>query len=229
MQYILDAHKVEAHQVHPDPFDANEPFPDQIRKVGYVPHLDDLQPGDLILTAGQTKFDGVARGISFIQGQGGYLPEHAQWTHAAVYAGNLFLICQATRKGVGLGNLLDSLPNSKLRVRRGVAEGRYIDREMGWKIALFSMARLTQAYDFSHAAETGKLAAGKGFSGYRAESPKDLNRADEAICSELFQDAYWRATGVRLQHRLSLEVTPAFMSATPLLKDVECRCRKLSC
>ncbi len=228
MQYILDLKNVEAHQVHPDPMVPEMPLPAKILEAGYVPHLEDLQPGDLILTAPYSKFGVTARGISYVQGVGGYLPEHARWSHAAVYAGEMFLTCEATREGVKLGNLLHALAGSMVRVRRGVTDGEFIERELGWRTALYSVARLNQPYDYSHALQLGRLAICTGFTEYQAKAPKESRQSEETICTELFQDAYWRATGVMVQNRLSLESTPAFLSSTPLLKDVRCRWRKLS-
>lgn len=228
MQYVLDLQHVEAHQLHPEPLVPDMPLPPGILKAGYVPHLGDLQPGDLILTAPRSQFGSIARGISYVQGQGGYLPEHARWSHAAVYAGDMFLLCEATREGVKLGNLLHALCGSMVRIRRGVADGEFIQREVGWRTALYSVARLNQPYDYSHALQLGRLAMRTGFTEYKPKPMKERREPEETICSELFQDAYWRATGVMVQNRLSLESSPALLSATPLLKDVPCRWRKLS-
>ena len=227
MQYILDLQNVEAHQLHPEPLTPEGPLPPKIIEAGHILHLEDLQPGDLILTAPYSKFGATARGISYVQGHGGYLPEHARWTHAAVYAGEMFLTCEATREGVKLGNLLHALSGSLVRIRRGVAGGEFIERELGWRTALYSVARLNQPYDYSHALQLGRLAMRTGFTEYQTKPPKERTESEESICTELFQDAYWRATGILVQNRLSLESTPAFLSATPLLKDVHCRWRKL--
>ncbi len=194
-----------------------------------MPHPDDLQPGDLILTAPESRFDLVARGISYIQGVGGYTPEHARWSHAAVYAGEMFLTCEATRDGVRLGNLLHAFSGCLVRVRRGVLGEAYIEREAGWRTVLHSVAQLTRPYDYGHAMSLGHLAMRTGFTEYGLKGAQSSGRSDEVICSELFQDAYWRATGVLLQNRLSRETTPAFLSSTPLLRDVPCRWRRLPC
>ncbi|MBY0503415.1 MAG: hypothetical protein K2X03_05890 [Bryobacteraceae bacterium] len=227
MQYILDLKNVEEHQLHPDPLSPDLTLPPQILEAGYIPHLEDLQPGDLILTAPYSKFDALARGISYV-GPGGDSPEHARWNHAAVYAGELFLTCEATREGVKLGNLLHALSGSMVRIRRGVTDGEFIERELGWRTAFYSVARLNQPYDYSHPLQLGRLAMRTGFTEYRQKPPKPRGESEETISTELFQDAYWRATGILMQNRLSREATPAFLSATPLLKDVRCRWRKLS-
>jgi len=229
MQHILDIHHVEAHQVYPEPFRPDVPLPPSILEAGYIPHPGDLQPGDLILSAPLSKFDVAARGIAYIQGRDGYLPEHARWNHAAIYAGEMFLACEATREGVRLTNLLHAFSGAIVRIRRGVADGEFIQRELGLRTALFSVARLNQPYDYSQRLETGWSAMRTGVADYRAKAPKDCGRTEESICSEFFQDAYWRATGILLQNRLSQESTPALLSSTPLLKDVPCRWRKLSC
>jgi len=41
------------------------------------------------------------------------------------------------------------------------------------------------------------------------------------ICSELYSEAYGPVTGQILQNPKSGEITPAFLSSTTLLKDVE--------
>ena len=225
MQHILDIDKVEAHQVHPDPLPPNFPLPRKLQKAGYVPDIRDLQPGDLILSSRASRLDLVSRGTSLIQGWGGYFPEHARWTHAAVYLGELFMICEATRDGVRLGTLLDTAASSVFRVRRGQHGAAFIDRETGWRTALFSVAQITKNYDYSQIKELGQLAVTPGFAEYQQKPPKDGDEA--AICSVVFQDAYCRATGILLQNTMSREVTPAFLSATDLLKDVPCGWRKL--
>lgn len=225
MQHILDLENVEEHRVHPEPLANDLPLPERVREAGFLPDIDALQPGDLILYSARSKFNLVPAGISFVQGKGGYSWEHARWTHAAVYLGE-FQICEATREGVALNELTKAMVDCCLRVRRGHHRGQFIDRETGWRTALFAVMRLHQRYDTGHAAGIANLAR-KGFGQYRPEPPKGA--ADAVICSELFQDAYCRATNVQLQNPLSREVTPAFLSATPLLKDVECNWRKLSC
>ena len=135
------------------------------------------------------------------------------------------MICEATREGVRLGTLLDTAANSVFRVRRGHHGAAFIDRETGWRTALFSVAQITKNYDYSQIKELGELAVTSGFAEYQAKPPKAGDEA--AICTVVFQDAYRRATGVQLENSRSREVTPAFLSATELLKDVPCRWRKL--
>ena len=228
MQHVLDARNIEAREVHPDLFCSAHPVPPEIRKVGHVLDLDSLQPGDLILSSPHSKSNPLTRGISYVQGEGGYLPQDARWTHAAVYLGEWFLTCEATRAGVGVGNLLDCMLHSALRVRRGWHNDQYLDRENGWRTALFSATRLEDPYDLGHAGQLGKLAKAGGFARYQRKPPKDSGKPEATICSELFQDAYCRATGVLVQNCLSREVTPAFLSATAMLKDVPCCWRKLA-
>jgi hypothetical protein len=228
IDYVLDIRNIEPWQVSPDPIEPDMALPRGILEAGYVPDISVLQPGDLILSALLSKFELVPSGISFAQGTG-YSQRHSRWTHVAVYLGNQFLICEATRKGVKLGSLLHTVLDSVVRVRRGFNDGAFLDRESGWRTALFSVARLTEPYDYSHAGEIGRLAMMTGLSEYRRKSPKNPERPDSTICSELFQDAYCRATGRLVQNQLSREVTPALLSASDMLEDVPCRWRKLSC
>lgn len=225
MQQILDLEHVEERQVHPAPAQTDLPIPAAVRRAGYLVDVESLQPGDLILTSARSKFKLVPSGISFAHQLGGYAWDHARWTHAAVYVGD-FLVCEATGEGVRLGSVTQLTAEYNLRVRRGCHQGAMIDRETGWRIALYSLMRLNQRYD---SGLIGKLfgMAVKGYDEYRPQPPKQPT--ETVICSELFQDAYCRATHVQLQNPMSREVTPAFLSATPLLEDVPCRWRKLRC
>ncbi len=229
MQHVLDIRNVPPPQLHPDPYDAEAALPPHILKQGLVPHPDDLQPGDLILTAPDSKFVAGARGIHYLQGADGYAPAHARWSHAAVYTGGMFATCEATREGVRLGNLLHAFSGCLVRVRRGVRGDEFVEREVGWRMAAYSVAQINCPYDYDHALSLGRLAMRTGFTEYGFKRFPPSERPEEVICSELFQDAYWRATGVLLQNRLSRETTPAFLSSTPLLRDVCCRWRKLRC
>ena len=70
-------------------------LPLAVRELGHLPDLAQLLPGDLILFSPlEPTF--IQKQIQKAQTIGGYHPDNARWTHAAVYLGSQFDICEAS-------------------------------------------------------------------------------------------------------------------------------------
>ena len=152
--------------------------------------------------------------IQAAQNKGGYRAEDAQWTHAAVYLGTGFAICEATAlKGVRQGSLLDSLANHLVRVRRDYA----LDSDTRWRMALEAALQIGTRYGLVSGAKFGVRA----LKGLHRPQNKNTQSTSALNCSELFADAHRFATGRTLQwQHPGREVSPAFLSFVPELTDV---------
>lgn len=187
------------------------PIPSDLRKFGRFPDIATWQPGDLILVSA-IRPSGVSSAIISTQTQGGYHQDDARWHHAAVYTGGEAL-CEATRHGVMAGLLYPYVGAHRLRIRRDPS----ITREQGWEIAVAAMTRLNTPYGFGSILKL-KLQSLKGF--WRGRSAHGRN-AKICICSELYSDAYSWVTQKVLRNMAGDEVTPAFLSVSPALQDVQ--------
>ena len=188
-------------------------LPDKVRQLGHLPRVDRLLPGDLILISPLAP-TWTQKVIRKAQETGGYSPSDAQWTHAAVYLGTRFAICEATAlKGVRQGSLLDSLANHLVRVRRDYA----LDSDTRWRMALEAALQIGTRYGLVSGAKFGVRA----LKGLHRPQNKNTQSTSALNCSELFADAHRFATGRTLQwQHPGREVSPAFLSFVPELTDV---------
>jgi len=168
-------------------------------------------PGDLILVHALNPGLG-SRAIIQVQTSGGHHPDDAKWHHAAVYIG-AFQICEArVSGGVRLTYLYDYVGTHELRVRRDLA----LAPADQWKVVVSVLSKLQSSY--------GRMAAlrlwwqsTRGF-WHPVQSYGD---ARAIICSQLYADAYALVTGrLLMQGRIGLP-TPADLSLTSVLTDVQ--------
>lgn len=196
-------------------------LPSATRKFGKLIDTTALGPGDLLLSR-DLEPDRISALITKVQLEGGYHPDDARWTHAAMYVGDGATVVEATFDSVlGGGSVrLTSLDEysqglHSLRFRRS----KYIleDRH-GWRVCIRAMSRLGKPYDFVQAllmwfAVTFR---GQGFFG------DEIRRSTSAavICSTLYADSYNEATRRSLGETSGICV-PAWLSASDEFSDVQ--------
>jgi len=155
-----------------------------------------------------------------VQQKGGYHPDDAMWTHAAMYVGDGASIVEATfdnlREGgdVRLTNLDDYCTGKHvLKFRRS----RYVtDTQLGWKVCVRAFSRLKKPYSFAAAARMWFDVAIRGNGFYDQERP--VSKA--VICSTLYADSYNEATR-RLLGEVSGVCVPAWLSGSDEFEDVQ--------
>jgi hypothetical protein len=189
------------------------PIPKAVRSFGRFPNADQWLPGDLILlSAVQPRL--VSRQIIHAQEEGGFAPEHARWHHAAVYVGEL-RICEATLGGVKAVFLYPYIGSHRIRVRRPPG----LTPDERWKLVVNSLFHLGQGYSF----ETVLALAWQARKGFW-NGPKRLHNpltSRAVICSQLYADAYSITTLRALGNTSGQTPSPASLSHTPLLQDVD--------
>jgi hypothetical protein len=195
-----------------------EAIPPALRNFGYFPDLSNLWPGDLLLFS-SLKPSAGSKAIAWAQQHGGYCEEDARWHHAAVYVGAKIGICEANLHGVAAKAIYSYVGGHLLRARRDP----HISREQGWEVAAHSLVRLHTKYSKSMIL---KLAQ-KAFRGYWERVAQSEEASGSVICSKLYSDAYSAATGKALRNAISQEITPAFLSQTPLLSDIALKWLKI--
>lgn len=189
------------------------PIPPYIRNFGYFPNIDDWLPGDLLLVS-SVKPPWVSRQIIASQKRGGYVAEDARWHHAAIYLGEAN-VCEATGQGVHVAPLFGYVGDHLLRVRRDTN----LKIEDRFRLAMAALLRLGTRYS---AGDVVGLFA-RSFRGYWDGSPGAVSPlgARAVICSRLYSDAYSMVTNNFIASRPTLEVTPAALSETTKLHDVD--------
>lgn len=174
-------------------------------------------PGDLVLISPLAP-TWTQKVIQAAQNKGGYRAEDAQWTHAAVYLGTGFTICEATAlKGVRQGSLLDSLANHLANHLVPVRRDNALDSDTRWRMALEAALQIGTRYGLVSGAKFGVRA----LKGLHRPQKSNTQSTSALNCSELFADAHQFATGRTLQwQHPGREVSPAFLSFVPELTDV---------
>ena len=193
-------------------------IPKDVRKLQHLPDLDLLLPGDLILISPNNPTL-LQRQIRNIQLQGNYSPEDSHWTHASVYLGFDFHICEATGKGVHQGTLLNSLADHLVRVRRDPT----LDYKTRWKIVVGATLQIGKPYGLASALKIGYRA----IKGFHNPFNQPTQSDDHFLCSELYADAFLFATRKTLQDTQAKEVSPAFLSYVDYLEDVPLAWRRI--
>lgn len=186
-------------------------LPPALRRFGFVPDLDALLPGDLILF--RSANPGIAqRAIAGAQSRAGFSDDDSRWTHAAVFLFGDLVVEAVPWSGVVQRSLYIDIPHKIWRVRRRTSL-QDIDRH---RIALRALSMLGARYSHRGAFEL----AAELFRGLW--NPGDLTaHRNILICSEVFHDAYVTVTrGLLDGCRVGNTITPAHLSATPDLDDV---------
>lgn len=180
-------------------------LPGHVRRFGYVPDLTDCMPGDLVLFR-SVRPNMIARTI-------GISPEHSRWTHAAIFLSDDFVVEASPVSGVAQRTLYADVPDKILRIRRQPALSE-IER---YRVALRALRMLGARYGYSAAISTGWHLLNGLWS-----SPSISSLGPAVICSKVFSDAYSDVTRKLLTGcPIDLPVTPAHLSATPDLQDIQ--------
>ena len=204
----LDPSRVQGAQLHPDPPDE---LPPSVRAFGFVPTLDRLRAGDLLLVS-PLKSNLVAGAIQTVQLLAGFVETHARWHHAAVYVGN-DLICEAQVTGVVTESLYKYCTGDcLLRFRRDNGMQALDSCRLALEVALklkyrYSWASILQLLWQAHAGWGSRAA------------PRRLS-ARATICSQLYADAYGVVTKSTLDSSATVGVTPAHLAANRTLADI---------
>jgi hypothetical protein len=195
-------------------------LPRETRTFGKLLDTRDLEPGDLMLTR-----DGYPGGISStitqVQVEGGYAPQDARWTHAALYLGDGESVVEATFDSLHEGGSvrltrLDEYCKGDqfLRFRRS----NQLRNGDNWRICVRAMSRIGKKYDFLYAARLWFNVAlrKKGFYDDNLKWPT----ARAVICSTLYADSYNEATRYHLGELCGVCV-PAWLSLCSEFSDIE--------
>jgi len=191
---------------------SNSPILPKTRRFGLYPNIDEWLPGDLLLVS-QVQRGWTHRLIYEGQIAGGYASEDARWGHAAIYLGD-GEICEAMPAGIQHRSVEHYVDGQWLiRVRRD----QTLTMDQRWRIAVRGLTKLRTAYGFGSLLRLAPAL----MNSFNTVSYALRPRQTAFICSELYANAYSPITGKVLQNRRSGEITPAFLSSTPLLEDVE--------
>jgi hypothetical protein len=195
-------------------------LPPQVREFGFIPDTSPWLPGDLVLVS-PVVWTWTTQPIFLAQKKGGFSDEHARWHHAAVYVGHNFL-CEADTSGVNYVPIYRYVGKHLIRVRRDHS----LTLTEGYDIAIAAMARLKGQYGFGSIIKW-YLKSLKGF------WQPDLGIApvfstNAVICSELYYLAYAAVTQKLVVPGVAeRSVTPAHLSATDQLQDVQMEWRSI--
>lgn len=197
---------------HPDP---PSELPPRVRKFGFIPSLELLRAGDLLLVSAVDK-PWVSRAIVTVQKQAGFDDETARWHHSAVYLGN-GLVCEALLTGA------KALPIHKyvagthcLKFRRA----GYLSDLDSCKLALEAALKLKYRYNFASILQL-YFQAKNGWKTGNSAPRKLSSRA--TICSQLFADAYGVVSKNTLDSTAVLGVSPAHLAVNRTLSDIPMR------
>lgn len=192
--------------------DARIPIlPPATREFGFVPDLTQLMPGDLILSR-STSPGFIDSRIAAAQTSGGFSPNDARWTHAAVFVYDDQIVEALPFKGIVQQSVYSYIPAEIMRVRRkpNLPDGDRL------KIAFYAMKNLGRRYGHSDALAVGIDLA----KGLWSKGTLTTNRFI-VICSQLYFDAILEVTHRRLANcPTESPTTPAHLSATPDLLDI---------
>jgi len=141
------------------------------------------------------------------------------WHHAAVYVGRS-RICEATpRHGVVLESIYKYVPSHRIRARR--CPILKDDLAASYDVAIAALARLHRPYSFATALSLWWMSLS---SFLEMDFARAQSRAQ--ICSNLYFDSYSQAMDRGL--KIVGTPTPAALSATPALENVDSRWRRLA-
>lgn len=184
--------------------------------------------GDLLLSR-ETLPSRVGKAIESAQKNGGYHPNDARWTHAAIYLGDGFTLCEASfsfwplRMGVQIANLWEYCGDYCLRLRRPTAVTTEAD---AWLMSIRALTSIRKDYDFRYVFKLAWSAfRGQGFWSPGCAVPI---RGSALVCSTLYADAYTRQTKRILGEQNNGCCTPAYLSQSPEFVDLGLQWRPIA-
>lgn len=161
--------------------------------------------------------------IGKVQEKGGFQSEHARWEHAAVYIGK-GQICEANKRGVKCAMLSKYAASHWIRVRRDA--GLTMDRR--YELAIHALTSTTMKYNFLDIIalwKQSRFGFGSVEGGRKLLGPQYQKSA--TICSQLYADCYVSVTGKILGNLEDGISTPAALSASNTLIDVNLTWQKI--
>jgi len=193
-------------------WNAPGPIPPNVRDFGFIPDLEKLKPGDLLLVSAISP-SRISRAVMAFQKMGGYPADHARWHHAAVYLGGGY-ICEATAIRGVIRTPIYKYCSGKhlLRFRRAPM----LQIEQRYEMAIRALTHLKNRY--GHATLL-KLAWSAILGFWNPNHVRSHPRT--IICSELYAQAYSWVTKRVFENMDSGEMTPAFLSYAKELRDVK--------
>lgn len=186
-------------------------LPPPVREFGFVPNLQQLLPGDLILS--RSRSPGILDRAIVASQKKGFADADARWTHAAVFIGGDELVEALPTKGIVLHSIYSYVPSEVMRVRRMPD----ISDSKRHKIANYATKNLGKRYSVFNAMKLGTDLF------FRHLWNKDALRSNRyiVICSQLYFDSILEIMKNRLDGcPTEFPTTPAHLSATSDLSDV---------
>lgn len=188
-------------------------IPKALIEWGRVPDFDVWHPGDLVLVKDK-KPDWISKAIQRIQ-EPGYGPEHAEWTHAAIYLGDGLMLCEAQLDpaqrifSVIVAYCWNYFGTHDLLVKRS---NYALDKEAGWAIAAAAATKIGGAYDWKFIL---KLAAERLLVGddVLVHDQSGKISANSYVCSSLYSTAHAYVTDITITDKTNGLCIPAFLAA----------------
>ncbi|MFL5294938.1 MAG: hypothetical protein ACJ798_01020 [Phenylobacterium sp.] len=192
-----------------------ERLPKPVRDFGCYPDVGRLQAGDLILVSPVVKRRN-AIAIERVQRQNQDAFD-AQWIHAATYLGDNSLV-EIDGGGVSVTDLHKYVPSHRILVRRALhLSGEDVGELIGYRIAVAALKAFKTKYGYVDLARI-YLRTQQWRSAHNRFRPKS---AAEAICSDYYNDAVAQVLGRGAASAKRNPFTPADLSASANMKDVE--------
>jgi hypothetical protein len=215
------------------PWEFRRAIPDWLQKFGRYPNVDEWYPGDLILTR-ELRPDTFSDHITSVQKKAGYRA-HSVWTHAAIYLGDGWRVCEATVDGiipvgdVRLGPIWQFCDGKQaLRVRRPKASVQR--RDLGWLMVIEAVQRLREKYDVAGIVKLAlsiKMLSDDDFWVEVESKPMESKIRVPLVCSTLYADVFTRVTRMVLGEFNGM-CMPGFLSIAEEFDDVPLYWRKIA-
>jgi hypothetical protein len=191
----------------------NRPLLKDVIDFGFVPDIDALRPGDLLLFTA-VKPSLIQRCICWAQ-SGQFHDDHARWHHVAMYIGR-GRICEATiLEGVRIAEIYNYIPGSVIRVRR--CPKLAADDEGARDVAFEALSRLGRRYSIETLWRILKRMRLKNLPRpYAVAATRPTH-----VCSGLYADAFTQSSMRVVCNGGGGIPTPADLSITDILEDVK--------
>jgi hypothetical protein len=186
-------------------------LPERVRRFGFIPDLDALSPGDLILFRDRSSTL-VGRAITSVQRADGFSDEHSAWTHVAIFLYDDFIVEAVPWPGIRTRSIYSDFPGRIMRVRRAPD----LEERERYRIALRALRNLGARYSLLSALGLGwrTLTSSR-------DAVASVSFGPAVICSKVYYDAHFEITRRGLRNcPVDRPVTPAHLSATSDLDDV---------
>jgi hypothetical protein len=177
-----------------------------------VPDAQALLPGDVLLVTGPGPVPWLIRSV---QEYGGFHPDHARWTHIALYIGRGRLVEATPFGGVRVALFVDMTFGRELLVRRRQANPQ-LAPEHRYDIAIHALTDLRRGYSLDTIPRLAWQAWRRKL--WANDQRPDVRHA--TICSTVIRNAYTTAIYTDLLPGMIGVTWPADLSQTPELDDV---------